>query len=822
MANNNPLQYVSVDYAAQRDALLQRIKARWSQSWNDFLNPNSLGRIFVDIAAYSFSNLVYLVNRAAAENFLSTMTLRESAVRLGQLVSYKLQSPSAASVLCEAQLAGPVSDTVTLSKGTAITVNNGGTSVVFELAASYTIIPGFTSPSTLILTVDPSFLAVNVLSTYFSAVNGSPWLDLNDTSIDLSALVSPGMTVSSRGSSESHIIASIEAAPGSNQKNRLVLDTPWQGPTSQVAADISDNRVAFTQGQANADTFTASNASASNQTFALSAQPVVQNSVSVKVAGSPWSVVPALALQDGSAQVVELRVLSGGVTALVFGDGVFGAIPADSAQIQVSYRVGGGVAGNVGPGTINATIAGTLSSGGQAQVQITNAWGAGQGGLDQETLDTARRNIPAFVRANNRGVTLGDYESLVTGFNFTGGQISFARAVAGSGNSLLEGNVVKIYAWTAGPTGGLVPISATLKNAARDFLSAKAVGTDFVQFLDGEQSPAQIALRFLTTQGYDTSEVAATVLQALQKDIGALTPGSPLIFSDLVNTVSHVAGVSSVFFASPNTDLSPETETTVLTAPDSSFSYKVELQFASNYSYAGHVGFKPVSPWALSMQVGGNPVLLLPDATPGIIRIVGNRTTNGLAEYNFGPLAGRPSNAQNGDYYYAADRGQLYLATQAKVNSAALSWVAVQDGGSYIDCATGRLMLSFTGAVQSVTYTTPVVIGYANERPINLFIRYAGDDSLATRQKIRANLRAWAAGLSPGSTVYSSAVLGATGQVLLSASRANVSDVVLATAGVLGVTQVALDSPSNSGTSVSISTTELPTLGSISINGYSD
>jgi hypothetical protein len=133
MATESTLRYVQVDFQAHKDALLQRVRARFPRVWNDFLN-NSFGVVLVDIVAWSTATVAFLINRAAGENFISTMTLRESAVNIGSLTGYQLRGPTAASVSCEASISQPLAtDTVTIPKGTVIR-STGNTSLPFEVA----------------------------------------------------------------------------------------------------------------------------------------------------------------------------------------------------------------------------------------------------------------------------------------------------------------------------------------------------------------------------------------------------------------------------------------------------------------------------------------------------------------------------------------------------------------------------------------------------------------------------------------------------------------------------------------------------------------
>jgi hypothetical protein len=90
-----------------------------------------------------------------------------------------------------------------------------------------------------------------------------------------------------------------------------------------------------------------------------------------------------------------------------FGDGTFGDLPEPDAQFQVTYRAGGGLAGNVAADTITAFDP-------AAAVFIlvaTNPFPA-TGGTDPETSEQVRRRAPqAFRRQQFRAVRPADYEA---------------------------------------------------------------------------------------------------------------------------------------------------------------------------------------------------------------------------------------------------------------------------------------------------------------------------------------------------------------------------------------------------------------------------
>jgi hypothetical protein len=91
-----------------------------------------------------------------------------------------------------------------------------------------------------------------------------------------------------------------------------------------------------------------------------------------------------------------------------FGDGVFGAIPADGAVFQVRYRIGGGAIGNVAADTITMLDPGALAVGIDA---VTNPFPA-YGGGDAEPSDRVRKLAPQKFRAEQyRAVRPEDYNA---------------------------------------------------------------------------------------------------------------------------------------------------------------------------------------------------------------------------------------------------------------------------------------------------------------------------------------------------------------------------------------------------------------------------
>jgi predicted phage baseplate assembly protein len=92
---------------------------------------------------------------------------------------------------------------------------------------------------------------------------------------------------------------------------------------------------------------------------------------------------------------------------MVFGDGRKGWVPPTGRDsIKCEYRLGGGVAGNVGANTL------TVLKQSIAFVQTVSNPFPAQGGADAETIEEAKRRGTYAIKNRDRAITAEDYEQL--------------------------------------------------------------------------------------------------------------------------------------------------------------------------------------------------------------------------------------------------------------------------------------------------------------------------------------------------------------------------------------------------------------------------
>jgi hypothetical protein len=136
----------------------------------------------------------------------------------------------------------------------------------------------------------------------------------------------------------------------------------------------------------------------------LSTLQVTANSVK-------WSEVPSLYQQGPSKQVFATLNQPGGRATVLFGDNIEGAtLPTGQNNIQANYRIGSGLAGNVGAGSIKTLIDRPLGVSG-----VTNPMAA-TGGQDPQSLGDIRSDAPLSVLTLGRAVSITDYQNYASAF----------------------------------------------------------------------------------------------------------------------------------------------------------------------------------------------------------------------------------------------------------------------------------------------------------------------------------------------------------------------------------------------------------------------
>ena len=146
-----------------------------------------------------------------------------------------------------------------------------------------------------------------------------------------------------------------------------------------------------------------------NQKYSLAQTPFLAASETIYVGGVAWNLVVDFLDSTSSSQDYRIEIDENDKAWLFFGDGVNGAAPVLDDEITATYRIGGGLLGNVEAGSLTRTGKSYETTGGTSvQVSVTNPSKAVDGD-DRETTAHGKLYGPRAWTTLDRSVAAPDY-----------------------------------------------------------------------------------------------------------------------------------------------------------------------------------------------------------------------------------------------------------------------------------------------------------------------------------------------------------------------------------------------------------------------------
>ena len=272
-----------------------------------------------------------------------------------------------------------------------------------------------------------------------------------------------------------------------------------------------------------------------NQEYLFNTSPVLDDSTSVLVNAVAWDEEPALLLEDSTTQAYYLERDDLDKMTVFFGDGVHGTIPPSGQLIEATYRVGGGVVGQIGAGAINEIQAFP----GPINVTFTNPL-ASSGGGPHESDEEIQLNAPRNWATQERCVTLTDY-------------VAKALQVSGVGKAAAYANYINIIEMFIAPAGGGTA-TTTLLTAVETNLSLINMATDVIEAFTATYVDTVITAEVFVLDDYRQSDVE-TVTDAVVEDLFAFSnrefgkdndATGDVKFSNTVAEIENAPGVDYV------------------------------------------------------------------------------------------------------------------------------------------------------------------------------------------------------------------------------------------------------------------------------------
>jgi len=303
-----------------------------------------------------------------------------------------------------------------------------------------------------------------------------------------------------------------------------------------------------------------SNGSA-DQVFSLPGKSVDPQSLFIQVEEEGYGYLPwensqiSIAARDDA--VYELDSEAGTIT---FGDGIRGRVPASGRRIRVAtMRAGGGVEGNLPPGSLKALQAVDLNGkkiSAKLKVQQNLAT---EGGKDAESLNAAEKRIPKWLQNRNRAVTADDYRSLVA--EVPGVQAGRIEVMPRFLPHQRRSNVPGVVSVMVLPSKAIAKApnprpDRPFIEKVYEYLSARKPVATELYVIGCEYIQLSLSLAFELRDGYGHDQTVNEIKQALRNYLWSLPPlgpngnGWPMGKSvgdrEMEVVVSRVSGVEQV------------------------------------------------------------------------------------------------------------------------------------------------------------------------------------------------------------------------------------------------------------------------------------
>ena len=285
-----------------------------------------------------------------------------------------------------------------------------------------------------------------------------------------------------------------------------------------------------------------------NQKFTVPDTEIINESERIFVdegAGKEeWTIVDTMIENLSCDKVCMVQNQADGSVDVFFGDNGTGKIPEPGSVIYATYRVGGGVIGNVGKNTITLIEEGITLNGIPLTIAVTNPEAA-TGGEDEQEIENARIEGPRSLRALYRAVTVEDFESL--GEVIPG--VAAVKAYASEWKDCNKSACCPVNMFLV-PAGGGLP-SNQLKQDVVDYFQPIKMACTVVEVFDPLYQPINITGNIVVYSNFNPEDVYNDVLDNIDAYFDA--DNSPYTgfdkgayLSDILYTMDGVNGIDHV------------------------------------------------------------------------------------------------------------------------------------------------------------------------------------------------------------------------------------------------------------------------------------
>jgi len=534
------IDYVTKDYDGFRQAMLNQIPLRLP-NWTD-RSESDFGVVLIELFAYVADLLSYYQDRVANEAFLGTATQRRSVTELLRLIDYQIDPGLAASAHIHFDATADVTVSGSNLPYRLRTAGRPGEpDVTFEITQEFALKKLNNSLSLASQTSIPAGTSALVIDRASHALAEGHRIYLEEKKT-VSGIIQIR---------RSELLQVSQVLPLSGNKDEIRWLPPLLEPFDPADTTLKGNNVLATQGATVNDEPIFVSDGTPGQRLTLSRSPVThllrveplrrrrsRPELEIRVDGTRWDEVESLFESGPSDTHYTTTIDENDVTTVTFGSGARGAVPPAGSQIKARYRVGLGSVGNVGSDTLSVFVTAV------PEVKaISNPFSA-LGGADRESTEEAKISGPGSIIAQERAVTLQDYELLAEGFAGVGKAKSRVGLRGGY-------KVVQVYVAPENPQTVPPPApSGELKEAVKRYLEARMPVNRMagVDVLDPLYVPVDITVDVHLKAEATQTRVLEEVRNILRELLGFANQdfGKGLRVGEVYSALYPVEGVSYV------------------------------------------------------------------------------------------------------------------------------------------------------------------------------------------------------------------------------------------------------------------------------------
>lgn len=591
------VDYTSRDYSAilsDMQALIPNFTPNWTNR-----DPSDFGMVLVELFAYMGDIMSYYIDRSANEAMIGTASQRQSLLDIASLLGYvpTLATPASTTVTFTNSSQAAITVPALTQVATSL-VNNATTSqVIFETtnsivvpasttsvslssasgvaSSSSTSVTGTLGTTTIVVTspINPLVAGMSVTgtgiqpNTYIASVTGTgPYTVTLSSALTATAIgtylfgaVAQYISTSAHNLVTGQIVSITGFIPsGYNTNGSSIVVTSTTSFTipnstlgassnlgtaiSAVAGGSNQTSTTVVQGQTVSNEIIGTSNGLASQVYQLANTSVINNSINIVINGVNYAPVAYMVDYGNFDPVFTTFTDETGITYIRFGDGVSGRIPPSSSTIYATYRVGGGVIGNVPANLIKNVISvpGLTAVPTGLSVSCTVA---ATGGADAESNDSIRYNAPLSLRALNRAVSTSDHASVAT-------QVVGVVKASAQANTY---SAVTLYVLPSGDFGvskddNSTPSAGFTKKVVdvQNYMSDKTSASTTINVQPPKWVGVYIVVNITVGSTYNQSNVKTNVIAALQNAhyVDNVNFGETKSLASLYNIINSVAGVT--------------------------------------------------------------------------------------------------------------------------------------------------------------------------------------------------------------------------------------------------------------------------------------